>query len=95
MKLDSLFKELENALEDDKDPIGKVRILALKAGLKAAEMMEKYPDLTEPCIELLISHMNIYAELVLLSSSINGIDVPEEEEELAQMLSSITVMGEA
>lgn len=56
--------------------------------------MTKHPDLTQPCIQLLITHMEVYADLVIATQNLH-INIPDGEEALATLLTLTTVMGES
>lgn len=66
----------------------------MKAGISSAQTMTKHPDLTQPCIQLLITHMEVYADLVIATQNLH-INIPDGEEALATLLTLTTVMGES
>ena len=95
----NLFDEVERLLEDPEygslsDTLSTARLKILAAGLKAADTMMDYPELAEACIPILISHMEVYAELVIVSQS-NDVNIPKQEESLAMLINNSTVMGES
>ena len=74
--------------------MGHIRLKVLKAGIQAANQMAKFPELAQPCIQLLISHMEVYADLVVATQNMH-INIPDEEEVLASILRLSTIMGES
>ena len=74
--------------------MGPIRLKVLKAGMQSANTMTKFPELAQPCIQLLISHMEVYADLVIATQNLH-INIPDGEEALATLLTLTTVMGES
>ena len=96
---EKIFKDIEKLLDDPlyqsgDDVLGHIRLKVLKAGIQAANTMSKFPDLANPCIQLLISHMEVYGDLVIATQNLH-INIPDEEEALATILNLATVMGES
>ena len=96
---EKLFMEIEQLLDDPDykatdDVLGRIRLKVLKAGIQAANQMVQHPELAQPCIQLLISHMEVYADLVTATQNMH-INIPGEEEVLASILRLSTTMGES
>jgi len=94
-----MFKEIEELLDDpdyrdNNDILGRIRLKVLKAGIQASDTMVKHPELAQPCIQLLISHMEVYADLIIATQNMH-INIPDEEEVLASILRLSTEMGES
>ena len=96
MNFKKLMLGLEELIKKDlkDDHLAQVRIKTLSTGLKAIELMKKHPQLEEACVPLLVSHMEIYAELLDMSQ-IMGSEIPNEEESLALILQSAHTVGDA
>ena len=94
-----MLEQLEELLEDPKfgsedDTLGPLRLKILAAGLQAADLMSEHPDLASACIPMLISHMEIYAELVTIAQN-QSVSIPDEEANLSMIINNTTQLGEA
>ena len=87
---------LEELLNEDlkDDPLAKIRIKTLSAGLKAIELIKEHPQLEKACILLIVSHMELYGELLIMTQAV-GSKIPSEEESLALILQSAQTIGSA
>ena len=88
----SLEKRIEEDLQDDH--LARIRIKTLSAGLQAIELMKEHPRLESACVPLIVSHMELYAELLVMSQAV-GSDIPSEEESLSLILQSAQTIGSA
>jgi len=94
------FKKLMLALDKmiseelEEDPLARVRIKTLMTGLKAVEKMKQHPEIEHICVELLVSHMELYGELLVMSQVV-GSTIPSEEESIAMILGSAKEIGDA
>ena len=96
MNFKKLMLSLEDLLDKDlkNDPLAKIRIKTLAAGLKAIELMNEHPVLEKACVPLIVSHMELYAELLIMSHAV-GSKIPSEEESLSLILQSSQNIGKA
>ena len=93
--LEAIEKLLQDPeIKDNNDILGPIRLKVLAAGMSAANTMSKYAELAEPCIKLLLTHMEVYGDLVIATQNMS-IDIPKEESDLATILNQSTVMGES
>jgi len=96
MNFKKLMLSLEKTIEEDlkDDPLATIRIKTLSAGLKAIELMKEHPALEAACIPLIVSHMELYGELLVMSQAV-GSNIPSEEESLSLILQSAQTIGSA
>ena len=96
MNFKKLMLGLEELIKEDlkDDHLAQIRIKTLSAGLNAIELMKEHPQLEKACVPLIVSHMEIYAELLVMSQAVGSI-IPNEEESLALILQSAQTIGDA
>jgi len=56
--------------------------------------MKEHPALEAACIPLIVSHMELYGELLVMSQAV-GSNIPSEEESLSLILQSAQTIGSA
>lgn len=85
--IDDLINQIEElvAKSTDKDPLLKLRIRVLAAGIKAANGMMKHPEIVDDCIDILTTTMELYGELVIFAQT-GSKGISEDEQLIADAL---------
>ena len=82
------------AQSTDKDPLLKLRIRVLAAGIKAANGMMKHPEIADDCIDILTSVMELYGELVIHAHQ-GSEGISDQEEVIAQAIRNFNITAKA
>lgn len=65
--IQEILRQIEDSIDKsgEKDPLQRLRLKVLNAGLKAADGMEDFPELYDTCIDILTATIELYGELAV------------------------------